>query len=106
MDKIRRDVQFVIKGKIPQEALSKIDERLDKFLIDYKKRLKTRTCKEFKTEFKTMHEEGNRAEYEVKIKLVTDFGVFHSEQVGWDAFNTFSDAIGAIKEQTKDLFKK
>ena len=100
------EVRMPIEAKIPDDVsdLSKIAiERLitnhiarigrSINIIDFKASIKS--------ERKTKEKKEGRARYRVKIKLVTDIGMYTAEGIGWDPASATRDALMALEKRIR-----
>jgi len=100
------EVRMPIEAKIPDDVsdLSKIAiERLitnhiarigrSINIIDFKASIKS--------ERKTKEKKEGRARYRVKIKLVTDIGMYTVEGIGWDPASATRDALMALEKRIR-----
>jgi len=77
----------------------KINERIRDFVEFFIEKYSPQSFQELKTEVKAMNKEGIKKEYEIKMHLVTDKDNYHTEKIGWNAYNTFREALEAIETQ-------
>lgn len=77
----------------------KINERIKDFVEFFLEKYNPQSFQELKIEVKAMNKQGIQKEYEIKAHFVTDKDAYHTKKTGWNAYNTFREALEAIENQ-------
>ena len=100
------EVRMPIEAKIPEDVsdLSKI--AIERLITNYIARIgRSVNIIDFKasikSERKTKEKKEGRARYRVKVKLVTDIGMYTVEGIGWDPASATRDALMALEKRIR-----
>lgn len=96
-------VKILKKGGLDEFSFAQISKHINNFFDFYNRKFGYPSLKLLRFHIKQTRDEGNQSIFIIKTLLKTDFGRYHSKNVGFNEVVVVEDSIKSIKNQIKSI---